>query len=119
MNTDEYFEGNINAQRLFEAVNRVMLAIGPAEVRVTKSQISFRRKKAFAWLWRPGKYLRGRKVAPLVLTIGLRRRIPSNRWKEIAEPHPGRFTHHMELHSRKEIDDEVRAWLQEAWEEAV
>jgi hypothetical protein len=66
----------------------------------------------------PGAYLRGQ-VAPLVLTLPFRHRGPSPRWKEIVEPHPGRFTHHLELRSSAEIDDEVRAWLQEAWTAAA
>jgi hypothetical protein len=41
------------------------------------------------------------------------------RWKQIVEPAPGRFTHHLELHTASEIDDEVRRWLQEAWEAAA
>jgi hypothetical protein len=40
----------------------------------------------------------------------------SPRWKEIVEPAPGRFTHHLELHSTADVDDEVQSWLQEAWE---
>lgn len=62
----------------------------------------------------PGVYLRGQ-YAPLVLTLGLRRRHPSPRWKEVVEPAPGRFTHHLELNAAAEIDDEVRSWLREAW----
>jgi hypothetical protein len=31
----------------------------------------------------------------------------------------GRFAHHLELRSDAEIDDEVRTWLHEAWEEAA
>jgi Domain of unknown function (DUF5655) len=53
--------------------------------------------------------------APLVLTLSLRRRDLSPRWREIVEPAPGRFTHHLELRSTADIDDEVRSWLQEAW----
>jgi len=96
-----------------------MEGIGQVEIRATKSQVSFRRKKAFAWVWMPGKYLNGKKsIAPLVLTIGLRRWEQSSRWKEIVEPYPGRFTHHLELHSISDIDDEVRGWIREAWEAA-
>lgn len=36
----------------------------------------------------------------------------------LAEPAPGRFTHHLELWAGDEIDDEVRAWLRQAWEAA-
>jgi hypothetical protein len=50
-----------------------------------------------------------------VLTLALRRRDPSPRWKEIVEPARGRFTHHLELHSVDDIDQEVRGWLSDAW----
>jgi hypothetical protein len=66
----------------------------------------------------PGMYL-GKGDVPLVLTVGLRRRDGSPRWKEIVEPAPGRFTHHLELRSSADIDAEVCGWLQEAWEEAA
>jgi len=85
---------------------------------VTKSQVAFRRRRAFAWAWMPGAYLRGN-YAPLVLTLSFRQREPSPRWKEVVEHYPGRFTHHLELRSTAEIDDEVRAWLQEAWSAAA
>lgn len=85
---------------------------------ITKSQIAFRHRRAFAWAWIPARYLRGR-VAPLVLSIALRRRDPSPRWKEIVEPATGRFMHHFELYSAAEIDQEVVAWLREAWSDAA
>lgn len=46
-------------------------------------------------------------------------RHPSPRWKEIVEPLPGRFVHHIELHSVVDIDDELCRWFQEAWEAAA
>ena len=114
MTLDEFFEGQDEPRQLFEALCRMVNAIGPLELGVTKSQIAFRRRKAFAWAWIPGKYLRG-KTAPLVLTLSLRSRDASPRWKEIVEPSPGRFTHHLELYSINDIDDQVRAWLRAAW----
>jgi hypothetical protein len=50
-----------------------------------------------------------------VLTLSFRRRDRSRRWKEIVEPAPGRFTHHLELFSPAEVDAEVRGWLRKAW----
>lgn len=114
MTLDEFFEGQEAPRELFETLHGVISAIGSAELRVTKSQIAFRRRKAFAWVWMPGKYLRG-KPAPLVLTLSLRSRDASPRWKEIVEPSPGRFTHHLELYTIDDIDDQVRGWLREAW----
>jgi hypothetical protein len=118
MTVDEFFVDNTQARQLFAALHQVVEALGPVEIRVAKSQVAFRHERAFAWAWMPGTYLRGNH-APLVLTVGLRRRDPSPRWKQIVEPAPGRFTHHLELYAVSDIDDEVRAWLQEAWSEAA
>jgi hypothetical protein len=118
MTLDDFFAGQEEPRLVFEALRSALDAIGKAELRITKSQVAFRRRRAFAWAWMPGTYLRGRH-APLVLTISLRRKDPSPRWKEIVEPAPGRFTHHLELRSSADIDDEVRSWLQEAWADAA
>jgi len=118
MTLDEFFAGHDSSREIFDAVRSVIESLGPAGLRIGKSQISFRRRKAFAWVWVPGRYLRG-KTVPLVLTLSFRRRDGSPRWKQIVEPAPGRFTHHLELYSAADIDDEVRDWLQEAWGEAA
>ncbi|MCL7454818.1 MAG: DUF5655 domain-containing protein [Anaerolineae bacterium] len=111
---DEFFAGYDRSRRLFEALLDAVEVAGSVELRVTRSQIALRRRKAFAWVWVPGRYLRG-ETAPLVLTLGFRHRDPSPRWKEIVEPYPGRFTHHLELYSVDDIDEQVRDWLREAW----
>ena len=118
MTLDDFFDGRNESRLIFDTLRDAVDAVGQAELRVTKSQVAFRRRRAFAWAWMPSTYLHGRH-APLVLTISLRRRDSSPRWKEIVEPAPGRFTHHLELHSTTDIDDEVRAWLQEAWTDAT
>jgi hypothetical protein len=110
---DEFFAGQGESREMFEAVRRAVEAIGAAQLRIGKSQVSFRRRKAFAWIWMPGQYLRG-KTAPLVV-LSFPIRDPSPRWKETAEPTPGRFTHHLEPYSVADIDDEVRGSLREAW----
>ena len=117
MTVEGFFEGQPKSLRLFEAVRQAIEAIGPAEIRVTKSQVAFRRRKNFAIVWRPEQYLK-RPAAPLVLTLSFRQRDPSPRWKEITEVAPGRFTHHLELYRVKDVDAEVKRWLREAWEAA-
>ena len=118
ISVDEYFAGKATARRLYVAVRRAVMALGAVAERATRSQIAFRREHAFAWVWRPDRHLRGTAIAPLVLTIDLFRRDRSPRWKEVVEPRPGRFTHHLELRSAREVDAEVKAWLEEAWETA-
>ena len=114
MTLDEFFAGYEASRPIFDVLRSAIEAIGPAEMRVSKSQIAFRRRVAFAWAWIPDKYLSGGH-APLVLSVSLRHRDASARWKEIAEPAAGRFMHHLELFSADELDSQVQAWLGMAW----
>jgi hypothetical protein len=113
-----FFQGAGASRRLFDALREAVEQVGAVQMRVTKSQVAFYRRRAFAWAWMPGKYLGGR-GAPLVLTLALSRRDPAQRWKQVVEPSPGRFIHHLEIYSSSEIDAEVSDWIKEAWQEAV
>lgn len=117
MTLDEFFADHEASRRIFDALAAAVDAIGPSELRISKSQVAFVRHTVFARVWMPCTYLE--RGAPLVLTLGFRRRDPSPRWKEVVEPAPGRFTHHLELHSAGAIDDEVHAWLEAAWSAAA
>lgn len=117
MTLDEFLTGYEESRPIFDALRAAIDALGPADVRVTKSQVAFRRRKPFAWAWVPARYLGH--GAPLVLSLSFARRDGSPRWKEIVEPAPGRFMHHLELRAASEIDDEVLRWLREVWEAAA
>lgn len=118
MTLDDFFSGHDDSRKLFDRVHAIVSTLGSFDIRVTRSQVAFRRRKNFAFTWMPDMYL-GRGEVPLVLTIGLRRKDTSPRWKQVVEPYPGRFTHHLELHAVEDIDDQVFGWLSEAWELAV
>lgn len=115
LSTEAYFQSFHESRMLFDLLLPQIEAAGESEMVVSKTQISFRRRRAFAWVWIPEKHL-GRRMAPLVLSVSLPFRDPSPRWKEIVEPYPGRFMHHLELFSPDEIDEAVRAWLRTAYE---
>jgi hypothetical protein len=112
-----FFRNAGDAARLHAAVERAIDRVGPSHERISKSQVAFGRRHAFAWTWLPRKVL-GPRGAPLVLSIGLRRRSRSKRWKEVVEPRSGRFMHHLELYRIADVDAQVRGWLAEAWEAA-
>jgi Domain of unknown function (DUF5655) len=113
----EFFEGSPDGLRAYEEVRRALDELGDCEVRVTKSQVAFRRARGFAYLWIPERYLR-RPAAPVVLSIALGRHDPSTRFKEVVHPSPAHWMHHLEIYDATEIDDEVRAWLTEAAQRA-
>ena len=114
---EQFFARHEASRQIFDVLRDAIDAIGPAEPRVTRSQIAFQRRVAFAWAWTPARYLRGQ-VAPLVLTLSFRQRDASPCWKTIVEPAPGRFMHHLELYAVTDIDGEVSDWLQNAWRAA-
>jgi hypothetical protein len=113
MTIDEFFQGHDGSRNIFEAVCSAVHDTGPVTITVSKSQVKFARRVPFLRAWRPDRYF-GPGHAPLVLTFGFRHRDPSPRWKQVVEPAPGRFTHHLELYSVAEVDDQVRAWVQYA-----
>jgi len=102
---------------LYRAVRDAVARIGDVDVRVTRSQIAFRRRRGFAFVWRPGQYL-GSEV-PAVLSIALPHEVSSHRFKAVAHPSPGVWMHHLELRTATQVDDEVRGWLAEAYEDAT
>ena len=54
--------------------DRAVRALGPVEVRVSRSQVAFRRRRGFAYVWRPGRYVRS--AVPAVLSVVLPARDP-------------------------------------------
>jgi len=118
MRVREFFRGDNKARAVYRAIRRIADDLDGVKTRASKSQIGFYRKHAFASVWKPGQYLNGERP-PLVLTVFLRQRNASIRWKEVVEPQPGRFTHHVELNVAADVDDEVQEWITEAWREAA
>ena len=111
-----YFDGHPEGLALYRAVEDVVATVGEASVRVTKSQVAFRRRQGFAYVWRPGQYVNN--PVPAVLSIVLPREVASDRFKSVAHPSTQVWMHHLELHSTAQIDDEVRDWLAEAYANA-
>jgi hypothetical protein len=116
MRPEDLFTGHDEALAVLGKVRSVldsMVEIGPIEVRTARSQVAFRRRKGFAFLWRPGQYL-ARPGAEVVLSIALDRHDGSPRFKEVAHPARAVWMHHLELDGPDDVDDDVVAWLREA-----
>jgi len=112
----ELFDGFPKTLAICRAVEHAVDALGEASVRVTKSQVAFRRRKGFAYLWRPGQYVAS--DVPAVLSIALPDEIESERFKEVAHPDPHVWMHHLELQDVAQLDEQVRAWLAQAYASA-
>ena len=113
---DRFFEGSGAARVIYGAAERMASGMGPMTVRVSKSQVSFRRRRGFAFVWRPGMYIKS--DVPVVLSLALPHEIPSPRFKETAHPAPGIWMHHLELLDSSQLDGEVEQWMRQAYEAA-
>lgn len=113
----DFLAGHPMAQAVFDRVQSVLADAGGCSVRVGRSQVAFRRRRGFAYLWLPGQYL-ARPAAEVVLTVALGRHDPSPRWKQIAHPAGAHWIHHLEVHDPADVDEEVAGWLREAAERA-
>lgn len=113
---EAFFDGSPRGLVLCRAVAEAVHSIGHADVRVTKSQVAFRRRRGFAYVWRPGRYVRSE--VPAVLSIALPIRLDSDRFKSVVHPAPKVWMHHLELTDAAQIDDQVLGWLSDAYASA-
>jgi hypothetical protein len=113
----EFFAGSRVGLAVYQALECAVGELGEHEVRVGKSQVAFRRRRGFAYLWRPGQYVKS--DVPVVLSLALRHRLQSPRFKEVVHPAPTTWMHHLEVRSGADLDDEVLAWLTEAYAQAA
>lgn len=104
--------GHPDALATCDKVCSLLDRFGQYSVRVSKSQVAFRRRRGFAYLWMPGHYLT-KPTAEVVLSIALGRHGHSRRFKELAHPAPAHWIHHLEIHDLRDLDDEVVGWLRE------
>ena len=88
--------------------------VGPVELRVQKSQITYINPRVFGCVSLP-RLKRDREEGRLLVTFGLGRRVDSPRIAIATEPYPGRWTHHVLVGSVEEIDGELLGWVEEAY----
>ena len=114
---EDFFAGHPRGLETFEAARSIIDRLGPNDVRVSKSQVAFGRRRGFAYVWMPGQYL-AKPEAEIVLSIALGRRVPSSRFKDVVHVAPAHWMHHLEIQDLGDLDDEVEQWLREAADRA-
>jgi hypothetical protein len=110
---EAFFAGHEDGLAVYRAVAEAVAALGECDVRVSRSQIAFRRRRGFAYVWRPGQYVAS--DVPAVLSVALDHPVESDRFKQVAHPAAAVWMHHLEVRRPAEVDAEVSGWLREAW----
>lgn len=89
--------------------SRVLSMLPQTEILVQKTQITFRRRRGFAFISLPRGRGRG-----IVVTFGLARRVDDPRILQAVEPYPGRWTHHVLVEREEQLDGVLLDWIREA-----
>ena len=111
-----FFDRDPSAMPLYEAFREALLARWPgAKVKISKTQISFSDGVGFAFASRPPRKAPG----AVLISLGLRGPLASERVFAQTEPYPGRWTVHILVRNPSELDEELMGWLEEAHEYAV
>jgi len=92
---------------LFDAVVAEVRALGPVAVLPEKTRIAFQVRMSFAQLTPRRRWIDGHVV--------LARRLESPRFRSVQTFSPRNHLHTFRLSSLADVDDELRAWLAEAY----
>lgn len=102
---------------LYEAfASRMAEQFPDTQIKVQKSQITFSNRHVYACV----SFLRAKRKAELpphyfVLTLGLPYPLESGRVAAKTEPYPGRWTTHFVISALPDLDDELFAWVEQAY----
>ena len=119
MNADEmmFFDKMPQMLPVYEMLrNRLVEKYGDIQIEVRRTQISFKNRHIFAMVSLP---LRRRKNIPAVcmlVSFGLSYRLDASRIFHATEPYPNRWTHHVLIENRDDIDVQLMEWLDGAYQ---
>ncbi|HHX20812.1 MAG TPA: hypothetical protein GX722_03375, partial [Clostridiales bacterium] len=82
-------------------------------------QITLRNRHAFAMVSLPWRRVKGWPEEYLLVSFGLSYRKDSPRIASSVQPYPNRWTHHVIITQADQLDEELLAWLDEAYEFAM
>ena len=115
----QFFAGHGAALPIYtELRSRVFAQWPDGEVRVARTQITFRARYGFAFV---STRRMGRRCPEvfIIVSFGLGREVRSERIFAASEPYPNRWTHHVIVASPDEVDGELMGWLAEAHDFAL
>ena len=112
-----FFDAHRPALAVFAALEeKIMERFPDAKKRVQKTQITYYHRHVFACV----SFARVKRKAELpetwlTLTLGLPYPLESERVAVKTEAYPGRWTTHFVIGSEEELDEELLAWLDQAY----
>src|SRR3954452_2613405 len=113
---EEHFSEAPLALEVFTRVATLIESLGGAEVKVSTTQGVFARCCVFAWVCTPPGP--NPATSPAILSIAYTHRIVSDRFRDVVQPRPNIWQHHLWVEHPDQLDEEVFAWLEAAYDDA-
>lgn len=115
-NITDYFDKYPEALELSEEVTKkICNTFDNVNIKISKTQISFSNKYGFAYISVPLRRMKNTPEVYIIVTFGLGHKENDQRIIEAVEPYPGRWTHHVIIQNKEEIDLQLMKWLEEAY----
>ena len=115
-----FFEKMPSMLSVYQALRDQLVKRCPTlQIKVSKTQISFRNRHIFAMASFPFRRAKGWPECCLIVSFGLCCRLDSPRIVRAVEPYPNRWTHHVLVTQCAEVDAELLAWLDEEYRFAM
>ncbi len=103
-----FFDRESLALSLFELLyEQAMARWSSSTLRVQKTQITFSDPRGYLFASRPR-----RRGGGLMVTFGLSAPLQSPRLFAVANPAPGRYTHHVQVADPADIDEQLMQWIE-------
>lgn len=110
-----FFIQHEDAKPLFDGIAvRLLERFPETAFKIQKSQIACVSVKTYAALWFPIHPIKDHPDTKLILSFGLDEKIEDPRIREVNEPYPHRYMHHILLSSADELDATILDWLEKA-----
>jgi len=101
---------------LYESIEeKILERFEDVSIEIKKTQITFKAKRGFVYVWLPIRKIKNRPAYYVVLSFGLDKRIESSRIAESVETYMNRWMHHLIIGKPDELDDELMSWIQDAY----
>lgn len=113
-----FFDGHQEVFPIYEPFENMLFHLYPqTKMKVQKTQITFSNRHVFACV----SFMRPKKKSELpvsyfVLTLGLSYPLESERVAVKTEPYPGRWTTHIVISDRSDLNQELWDWIKQAYE---
>lgn len=105
---DEFFAGHAHLRPLFDRYVDFVRSIGPFEVEVVRTRISFATRARFAGVARL-------RTDALVAGFWLKRQVSSTRFLKVEHLERDDWVYQLLLRSESDLDGELHGWLAEAY----